>query len=122
MKGTGKGGVAGGPGGKISYRGIDIPLGRVEGYGVDIKLTDCRADVRGLWIRGESLSTRVSGVVRMAVPAERSTLDLKLELVPSGSLAHQFEGMPYLRPFRRSATYYTAAIKGTPGSPLILPR
>lgn len=105
----------------FSYMGFTLPMGRVTGAGLELEMAGCRAVVKGLWVDGEMLSVRLGGVVIMTRPMERSPLDLTLELTTKGTFAGSTGGLAMLKPYQRSANFYSARVRGTLASPVISP-
>lgn len=105
----------------ISYMGFAIPLGRVEDAGAEVELGGCKASIKGLWVDGEGLSARITGIVNISTPIEGSPLDLTLELIPKGRFIDESENFFFLKPYQKSTNFYSATIKGTLSRPVIKP-
>ena len=105
----------------FSYMGFNVPMGKVTGAGLELEMAGCRAEIKGLWVDGELLSARVGGIVTMTRPMERSPLDLTLELTARGALAGSNTLLAMLKPYRKSANFYSARIRGTLAAPVIRP-
>lgn len=105
-------------GGNVSFRGIPLSVGSIGEAGMDAKFSDCRVDLKGLWLDGSDLSARIEGRIQVERPLSRSPLDLTLELVPKKPLFRgENDVLAILRQFQGSANYYKVPVKGTLGSP-----
>lgn len=105
----------------ITYMGFAIPVGKIDEAGMDVELAGCKALVKGLWVDGENISARVTGTVHIRAPLGNSPVDLTLEIIPKGKLASDSEKFFFLQPYRKSANFYSAAIKGTVNRPVVRP-
>ncbi|MFQ5464614.1 MAG: type II secretion system protein GspN [Thermodesulfobacteriota bacterium] len=105
----------------LFYMGFNVPMGKVTGAGLELEMAGCRARIKGLWVDGELLSARVGGVVTMTRPMERSPLDLTLELTTRGALAGSDTLTAILKPYRKSANFYSARVRGTLAAPVMRP-
>lgn len=107
-------------GGEVRFRGMPFSVGSIADAGLDAKFSECRMDIKGLWLDGSDLSARIEGKIMVEKPLNKSPLDLTLELVPKKPF---FKGegdvLAILRQFQGSANYFKVPIRGTLGSPAL---
>ncbi|MBI2412369.1 MAG: type II secretion system protein GspN [Deltaproteobacteria bacterium] len=107
-------------GGKVSLRGIPLSVGSIGDAGLDARFSECRVDVKGLWLDGSDLSLRIDGKIKVEKPLNKSPLDLTLELVPKKPLFRgESDVLAVLRRFQGSANYFKVPVRGTLGSPAL---
>lgn len=106
--------------GEVKFSGFALPVGRVTDSGLEVELSGCKALVKGAWIEGGMLSARVTGTVTLASPPEASPLELLVEVIP-GPGARGEPALVLLSPYRKSASYYSFSVRGTPARPVVSP-
>ncbi len=105
----------------LRVMGFRLPFGRITDAGLRAELKDCRARIRDFWIDGSNMSARVGGLVSLGKPLQQSRLDLEIEVIPREGGGEEAGLLLLLRPYRRSANYYSIKVRGTLGSPVLGP-
>jgi len=103
----------------FSIMGLGIKEEEISEEGLDIRFAGCRVYVKSAWIKGDSFSARARGVLGMKRPPGNNPMEMRIEVSPKGKLMEDLKKLTFLRPYRRSAGYYRAVIRGTPSAPRI---
>jgi len=103
----------------FSIMGFGIEEEKIFEDGLEIRFAGCRAYVKSAWIKSETFSARARGVLGMKGPPGNNPMEMRIEVSPKGKLMEDLNKLEFLRPYRRSAGYYRAVIRGTPSAPRI---
>ncbi len=95
---------------RVAVMGIGIPFGRLVDAGLRADIKDCSGLIQGLWAEGEDLSVRLRGTVSYAKRPPQ--MDLTLDVVAKKGGAGMGPFFSLIRPYKRSANYYSIPIKG----------
>jgi len=103
----------------FSIMGLGIKEEKISEEGLEIRFSGCRVYVKSAWIKGNTFSARARGVIGMKGPPGNNPMEMRIEISPKGKLMEDLNKLDFLRPYRRSAGYYRAVIRGTPSAPII---
>jgi len=99
--------------------GLGIEEEKLSEEGLDVRFAGCRAFIASAWIKGDSFSAKARGVIGMKAAPGNNPIKMRVEISPKGKLMEDLNRIAFLRPYRRSAGYYRAVIRGTPSAPRI---
>ncbi|MBE9528019.1 MAG: type II secretion system protein GspN [Proteobacteria bacterium] len=106
--------------GTLSALGFGLDFGAGAAAGLRATLKECRAEVKGLWVEGPDLVTRLSGEVLLdSRHPEQSRLDLFAELNDLTLKGSNRLLLSFLKRYELRQGYYAMEITGTVGRPRI---
>jgi len=107
---------------QVRFMGMALPIGTIKKAGGELDFIDskgCKVIIKGLWTDGDTLSTRIEGEVSIGNPIGKSRLNLTVEITLRGELKENATFQALLRPYRRSANFYSMPIKGSIRRPIL---
>lgn len=104
-----------GIGANISIKGLPVNLGDVSDSGIEAAFRDCMFEISGAWVEGSSLAIRLSG----AVDLKAGAADALIELTAKDRGSIEGVSSAVLAPYKKSANYYSARIRGDINRPSI---
>jgi len=103
----------------FSIMGLNMPETKILEEGLDIRLAECKAFVKSAWIKSAEFDASANGVLGIKNPPAQAPMNMKVEFYPRRRLMEILGKFVFLRQYRRSAGYYMAILRGTPGAPVI---
>jgi len=117
--------------GSMHIEGSDIELNGLKGviplhlqekvkFSLRTDTRDCRVKLKGLWIDGQGISSKLSGDIILANTITDSTIDLTMEISSSEEAVNRINILKLLSAYKKSGNNYLLRMKGSLGRPQLM--